>query len=62
MRPRWPRTSVGLHGKVLVDLLGLGRVAQAARQTDEALGYYERARAVAARAAGDDAGAAAVEP
>lgn len=48
---------LGLDRKIALDLLGLGRAAQLAGRPDEALGYFERARAVA-RAAGDDAGAA----
>jgi tetratricopeptide (TPR) repeat protein len=48
---------LGLEGKIVLDLVGLGRAAQRQGRGDEARGWYERARA-AARAAGDEAGAA----
>ncbi len=48
---------LGRDTKILLDLLGLGKAAQAAGKPDEALGYFERARAVAC-ASGDEAGAA----
>lgn len=51
---------LGLDAKILLDLVGLGRAAQAAGKADEALGYFERARAVA-RASGDEAGATRAE-
>ena len=51
---------LGLEGKIVLDLAGLGRAAQRQGRGDEARSWYERARA-AARAAGDEAGAAEAE-
>jgi tetratricopeptide (TPR) repeat protein len=48
---------LGLGGKIYQDLVGLGRAAQGQGRGEEARGWFERARA-AARAAGDEAGAA----
>jgi tetratricopeptide (TPR) repeat protein len=51
---------LGLGDKLVLDLSGLGRAAQAQGRGEEARGWFERARA-AARAAGDEAGAATAE-
>lgn len=51
---------LGLEAKILLDLLGLCKTAQADGRPGQALGYCERARAVA-RASGDEAGAAEAE-
>jgi tetratricopeptide (TPR) repeat protein len=48
---------LGLEPKIVLDLLGLGRAAQAAGRTNDARSFFERARA-AARGAGDEQGAA----
>lgn len=51
---------LGLESKILLDLLGLGRVAGREGRRSEALGYLERARDVA-RAAGSGDGVAEAE-